>query len=171
LKIDYKAYERERQQNVLIAKRNYEQQLHIHHVNKECLNISNQRKEIVEKTLGLDVQVKVSAIKDTLKALQNDLAQQYQELTQVPSPLDTTTILETLIKLRDALKDATYQNVYLVMQNNELSLDNSFMTPAQKAAIQKAKAKQSPLYRQQRENPHYIVSAGQGKVASFNKVG
>ncbi len=60
LKLDYKAYERKRQQNVLIAKLNYEQQLHIHDVNKECLNISNQRKEIVEKAIGLDIQLKVS---------------------------------------------------------------------------------------------------------------
>jgi hypothetical protein len=155
LKIAYKAYKHERQQNVLIAKLNYEQQLHIHDVNKECLNISNQGKEIVEKAMGLDVQLKVSQIKDTLKELQGNLAQQCQELTQVLSPLDTTTIMETLVKLRDTLKDATYQNAYLVMQNNELYLHNSFMTPAQKAAIKKAQAEQTTIYRQQRENPHY----------------
>ena len=167
LKLDYKAYERERQQNVLIAKLNYEQQLHIHDVNKECLNISNQRKEIVEKAMGLDVQLKVSQIKDTLKELQGNLAHQCQELTQVLSPLDTNTIMETLVKLRDALKDATYQNAYLVMQNNELYLHNSFMTPAQKAAIKKAQAEQAPIYRQQREDPHYIITVGKGKVATF----
>jgi hypothetical protein len=88
--------------------------------------------------MGLDVQLKVSQIKDTLKELQGNLAQQCQELTQVLSPLDTPTIMETLVKLRDALKDATFQNAYLVMQNNELYLYNSFMTPAQKAAIKKA---------------------------------
>jgi hypothetical protein len=55
--------------------------------------------------------------------------------------------METLVKLRDT----TYQNAYLVMQNNELALDNSFMTPAQKAAIQKAKAEQSPLWTLLRE--------------------
>jgi hypothetical protein len=82
LKLDYKAYERERQQNALIAKLNYEQQLHIHDVNKECLNISNQQKEIVEKAMGLDVQLKVSQIKDTLKELQSSLEHHCQELTQ-----------------------------------------------------------------------------------------
>jgi hypothetical protein len=44
LKLDYTAYERERQQNVLIARLNYEQQLHIHDVNEECLSISNDKK-------------------------------------------------------------------------------------------------------------------------------
>jgi hypothetical protein len=78
LKIDYKADEREKQQNVLISKLNYEQQLHIHDINKECLNISNQRKAIVEKAMGLDVQLKVSQIKDTLKELQGNLAHQGQ---------------------------------------------------------------------------------------------
>jgi hypothetical protein len=128
MKLDYNAYERERQQNVLIARLNYEQQLHIHNVNEECVSISNQRQQIVEKAIGLDVQLKVSQIKETIKELQGSLAHQCQELTQVLSPLDTTTIMETLVKLRDALKDATFQNAYLVMQNNELSLHNSFMT-------------------------------------------
>ncbi len=164
LKLDYSAHERERQQNVLIARLNYEQQLHIHDVNEECVSISNQRQEIVEKAIGLDVQLKVSQIKETIKELQGSLAHQCQEFFQVLSPLDTTTIMETLVKLRDALKDATYQNAYLVMQNNELSLHNSFMTTAQIAAIQKAKAEQSEIYRLQRENPHYIVPIGGGKV-------
>jgi hypothetical protein len=70
MRLDYTAYERERQQNVLIARLNYEQQLHIHNVNEECLSISNQRQEIVEKAMGLDVQLKVSQIKETIKELQ-----------------------------------------------------------------------------------------------------
>ena len=74
MKLDYTAYERERQQNVLIARLNYEQQLHIHNVNEECLSISNQRQEIVEKAMGLDVQLKVSQIKETIKELQGSLA-------------------------------------------------------------------------------------------------
>jgi hypothetical protein len=41
---------------------------------------------------------------------------------------------------------------------------NSFMTTAQIAAIQKAKAEQSEIYRLQREIPHYIVPIGGGKV-------
>ena len=56
LKRDYKAYERERHQNVLIAKLNYEQQLHIVDANSQYLELSNQRQEIVERTAGLDVQ-------------------------------------------------------------------------------------------------------------------
>jgi hypothetical protein len=165
MKLDYNAYERERQQNVLIARLNYEQQLHIHNVNEECVSISNQRQQIVEKAIGLDVQLKVSQIKETIKELQGSLAHQRQELTQVLSPLDTTTIMETLVKLRDALKDATYTNAYIVVQNNELSLHNSFMTTAQANAIQKAKEEQSEIYRLQREDPHYIVPIVAGKVA------
>ncbi len=38
------------------------------------------------------------------------------------------------------------------------------MTTAQNAAIQKAMAEQSEIYRLQRENPHYIVPIGGGKV-------
>jgi hypothetical protein len=39
--------------------------------------------------------------------------------------------METITRLRDALKDATFQNAYLVLKNNELTLENSFMTPTQ----------------------------------------
>ena len=55
LKRDYKAYERDRHQNVLIAKLNYEQQLHILDANRKHLELSNQRKQIIEDTVGLDI--------------------------------------------------------------------------------------------------------------------
>jgi hypothetical protein len=90
--------------------------------------------------------MKVSQVKDTLKDLQDQLAQQCQSLTEALNPMDTSTVMETLTRLRDALKDATYQNAYLVMKNNELTLENSFMTPTQLAVITKIKAEQSPQY-------------------------
>jgi hypothetical protein len=126
------------------------------------LKISNQRQEIIEKTSGLDVQIKVSQIKDTLIALQEELAQQCQNLKQVLGPLDATRVMETLAKLRDALKDAAYQNAHLVMTNNELTLENSFMTPNQKREIQRIKAEQSPLYMNQRVTPHYLENNAVG---------
>jgi hypothetical protein len=43
------------------------------------------------------------------------------------------------------------------------------MTPAQKAAIKKAQAEQTQIYRQQREDPHYIITVGKGKIATFKK--
>jgi hypothetical protein len=42
------------------------------------------------------------------------------------------------------------------MNNNELTLENSFMTPTQKDTIKKIKAEQSHYYMQQRVTPHYI---------------
>jgi hypothetical protein len=54
--------------------------------------------------------LKVSKVKDTLKELQQQLAQQCQSLTEALSLMDTGTIMETLTRLRDALKDATFQN-------------------------------------------------------------
>ena len=69
--------------NVLIAKLNYEQQLHILDANSQYLELSNQRQEIVDRTAGLNVQVKVSQIKDTLKSLQEEMAQQCRDLSSV----------------------------------------------------------------------------------------
>ncbi len=167
LKTDYKAYELERHQNVLIAKLNYEQQLHIIDSNRQYLELSNQRKQIVNKTAGLDVQVKVSAIKDNLKSLQEEMAQQCRDLSSVLGSLDTSTthLMETMKRLRDALQDVTYQNAYLVMNINELTLENSFMTPVQKTTIKKIKAEQSHHYMQQRITPHYIEAYPQGTMS------
>jgi hypothetical protein len=64
--------------------------------------------------------------------------------------------MSTMKRLRDALQDVTYQNAYLVMNNNELSLENSFMTPTQRETIKKIRAEQSHYYMQQRVKPHYI---------------
>ncbi len=164
LKRDYKAYERERHQNVLIAKLNYEQQLHILDNNRQYLELSNQRQQIVHKTVGLDVQVKVSTIKDNLKSLQEEMAQQCRDLRSVLGPLDTTHLMETMKKLRGALQDVTYQNAYLVMNNSELTLENSFMTPMQRDTITKIKADQSRYYVQQRITPHYIEAYPQGTI-------
>jgi hypothetical protein len=156
LKRDYKAYERERHQNVLIAKLNYEQQLHILDADSQYLELSNRQQEIVERTAGLDAQVKVSQIKDTLKSLQEEMAQQCCDLSAVLRPLDTTHLMETMKRLRDALQHVTYQNAYLVMNNNEPTLENSFMTPTQKDTIKKIKTEQSHYYMQQRVTPLYI---------------
>jgi hypothetical protein len=70
LKRDYKSFERERQQNVLVTKLNYEQQLHIHDRNLESFGVASQRQELINKTMGLGVRLKVSQLKDTLKDLQ-----------------------------------------------------------------------------------------------------
>jgi hypothetical protein len=50
------------------------------------------------------------------------------------------------------------------MNNNELVLENSFMTPVQKTTIKKIKAEQSRQYMQQRITPHYIEVDPQGTV-------
>ncbi len=64
--------------------------MHILDANSQYLELLNQRQEIVERTAGLDVQVKVSQIKDTLKSLQEEMARQCRDLSSVLGPLDTT---------------------------------------------------------------------------------
>ncbi len=123
----------------------------------QYLELSNQRQEIVDRTAGLDLQVKVSQIKDTLQSLQEEMAQQCRDLSSVLGPLDTTHLMCTMKRLRDALQDVKYQNAYLVMNNNELSLENSSMTPTQRDTIKKIKAEQSHYYMQQRLKPHCTI--------------
>ena len=92
------------------------------------------------------------------------MAQQCRDLTTVLGPLDTTHLMETMKRLRDALQDVTYQNAYLVMNNNELALENSFMTPVQRNTISRIKTEQTKYYVQQRITPHYIEAYPQGTI-------
>jgi hypothetical protein len=120
--------------------------------------------------MGLDVQLKVSQVKDTLKDLQEQLALQCQSLTEALHPMDKDMVMETITRLRDALKDATFQNAYLVMRNNELTLENSFMTPTQLEVITKIKAEQTPKYMNQRTDPHCIVGRKKDGPPIFKKI-
>jgi hypothetical protein len=164
LKRDYKAFERERHQNVLIANLNYEQQLHIIDANKQHLELSNQREQIVQEAVGLDIQLKVSTTKDSLKSLQEEMVLQCRDLSSILGPMNTTHLMETLKRMKDALQDATYQNAYLHMHNNELTLENSYMTPVQRSTIARIKTEGSRYYTQQRVTPHYIEAYPQGTV-------
>ncbi len=170
LKRDYKSFERERQQDVLVTKLNYEQQLHIHDLNLESFGVANQRHELINKTMGLDVQLKVSQVKDTLKDLQEQLALQCQSLTEALHPMDKDTVMETITRLRDALKDVTYQNAYLVMKNNDLTLENSFMTPTQVKILTKIKAEHAPRYMNQWNDPHCIAGKLKDGTPIYKKI-
>ena len=164
LKRDYKAFERERHQNVLVAGLNYEQQIHIIDANKQHLELSNQREQLVQESVGLDIQLKVHTIKDSLKALQDEMVIQCRDLGTILGPINTTHLMETMKKMKEALQSVTYQNAYLQMHNSELILENSYMTPVQRSTIAKIKADNNRLYTQQRVIPHYIEAHPQGTI-------
>ena len=164
LKRDYKAYERERHQNVLIAKLNYEQQLHLIDANRKHVELSEQKRQIIEEAIGLDVQFKVATIKDSLNSLQEELAQQCRDLSLVLGPINTPHLMETMKRMKHALEDVTFQNAYLVLNNNELTLENSYLTPVQRSTIDKIRADRTRYYTQQRVTPHYIEDYPQGTV-------
>ncbi len=92
------------------------------------------------------------------------MAQQCRDLSSVLGPINTKHLMETMKKLKDALQDATYQNAYLLMNNNELTLENSYMTPMQRSTIAKIRTERSRYYTQQRVTPHYIEAYPQGTV-------
>jgi hypothetical protein len=164
LKRDYKAYERERHQNVLIAKLNYEQQLHLIDANRKHVELSEQKRQIIEEAVGLDVQVKVATIKDSLKSLQDELAQQCRDLSLILGPVNTPHLMETMKRMKHALEAITFQNAYLILNNNELTLENSYMTPVQRITIAKIRTDGARHYTQQRVTPHYIEAYPQGTV-------
>jgi len=108
LKRDYKAYEREKQQSVLIAKLNYELQLHLLDANRSHVDLSEQKRQIIEDAVGLGVQAKVATINDSLKALQEELAQQCRDLSLVLGPINTPHLMETMKRMKHALECITF---------------------------------------------------------------
>jgi hypothetical protein len=84
--------------------------------------------------------------------------------------MDKDLVMETITRLRDALKDATFQNAYLVLKNNELTLENSFMTPTQLEILTKIKAEQAPRYMNQRTDPQCIAGKLNDGTPIFKKI-
>ena len=72
--------------------------------------------------------------------------------------------METMKRMKHALEDITFQNAYLILNNNELTLENSYMTPVQRSTIEKIRADRTRYYTQQRVAPHYIEAYPQGTV-------
>ena len=132
--------------------------------NRKHLELSDQKRQIIEDAVGLGVQAKVAKINDSLKALQEELAQQCRDLSLVLGPINTPHLMETMKRMKHALEDLTFQNAYLVLNNNELTLENSYMTPVQKSTIDKIRADRTRYYTQQRVTPHYIEAYPQGTV-------
>ena len=67
-------------------------------------------------------------------------------------------IMSTMTKLKLALSEISTRNAQLVMQNDQLRLQLSFMPPQMWNQICDARDNKSPIYRDQRTDPHHLVS-------------
>jgi hypothetical protein len=60
-------------------------------------------------------------------------------------------------QLKSALIEITTLNSQLVMRNNKLARELSFMPPAMRQKLLQAKNQRSKIYLEQRTNPHHLI--------------
>ena len=78
-------------------------------------------------------------------------------VTEILEPIDMSKIMSTTTKLKIALSEMSTRNAQLVMRNDELRLQLSFMPPQMWDVICDARDNKALVYSDQRENPKYLL--------------
>ena len=71
-------------------------------------------------------------------------------------PIDSPLIVETIHNLKMGLQELHTRNAQLVMRNDKLNLQLSFMPPKMWQTIAQASREGNPRYENQRSDPHYL---------------
>jgi hypothetical protein len=145
-----------REQCSCLAHLVWEQQLHICDLNDRALRHINERKRILNGN-DAPIQKNVDEIVAVMKELQLSLQRRHEVITGILTPIDTTAIATTMSKLKSALVEITTLNSQLVMRNNKLACELSFMPPAMRQKLIQAKNQRSKIYLEQRTNPHHLI--------------
>jgi hypothetical protein len=134
----------------------WEQQLHICDLNDRALRHIDKRKQILN---GNDAPIhkNVDEIVAVMKELQLTLQRRHEVITGILTPIDMTTIATTMLKLKSALVEITTLNSQLVMRNNKLARELSFIPPGMRQKLDQAKNQRSKIYLEQRTNPHHLI--------------
>ncbi len=134
----------------------WEQQLHICDLNDRALRYIGERKKILN---GNDTPIHkgVESIMDTMKQLQLSLMQRHEVISGILTPVDMIAISDTRSKLKSALVEITALNSRLVMRNNKLAFELSFMPPDMRQKIVLEKNARSKIVLEQRTNPHHLM--------------
>jgi hypothetical protein len=130
--------------------------LHICDLNDRALRHIDERKRILN---GNDAPIhkNVDDIVAVMKELQLTLQRRHEVITGILAPIDMTTIATTMSKLKSSLVKITALNSQLVMRNNKLARELSFMPPAMRKKLVQAKNQHSKIYLEQRTNPHHLI--------------
>jgi hypothetical protein len=99
----------------------------------------------------------VDDIVAVMKELQLTLQWRHEVIMGILTPIDMTTIATTMSKLKSALVEITTLNSQLVMRNNKLARELSFMPPSMRQKLVQAKNQRSKIYLEQRTNPHHLI--------------
>jgi hypothetical protein len=117
-----------REQTTLLASLVFEQQKHIYDLNDRYLRLLDEKKQLVQND-DKKIHTDVNTIIDTMKTLQEALDQRHVAVTKILQPIDMSKIMSTMTKLKIALSEMSTRNAQLVMRNDQLRLQLSFMPP------------------------------------------
>ncbi len=145
-----------REQTTLLASLVFEQQTHICDLNDRYLRLLDEKKQLVQND-DKKIHTDVNTIIDTMKTLQEALDHRHVAVTKILEPIDMLKIMSTMAKLKIALSEISTRNAQLVMQNDQLRLQLSFMPPQMWNQICDARDNKSQIYRDQRTNPQYLI--------------
>ncbi len=129
-----------REQTTLLATLAFEQQTHICDLNDRYLRLLNEKRQLVQVD-DKKIHTDEDTIIDTMKTLQEALNQRHVAVTKIQEPIDMSKIMSTMTK-----------------QNDQLRLQLSFMPPQIWNQICDSRDNKSSLYRDQRTDPHNLVS-------------
>jgi hypothetical protein len=136
----------------------FEQQTNICDLNdRYLLRLLEEKRQLVQVD-DTKIHNDVDTIIDTMKTLQEAINQRNDTVTKILEPIDMSKIMLTMTKLKIALSEISTRNAQLVMRNDQLRLQLSFMPPQMWKQICDATDSRSPQYRDQRTDPHHLVS-------------
>ena len=144
-----------REQNAILARLVWEQQIQICDLNERYLHVAEETSKLVhtEDQLISDNMIDITTL---MMSLKDSLQQRQQKVDEVSSPIDLSKIATTINKLKSALLDIDVTNTSLVKKNNSLVVELSFMPEGMREKIRGA-----PIKREnQRTDPHYLVPDG-----------
>jgi hypothetical protein len=145
-----------REQNAILARLVWEQQIQICDLNERYLHVAEENRRLVE-TEDATILDGMLAVTSDMINLRNTLTQRQQKLNEISSPIDLSKIATTIQKLKSALLDIDVMNTSLVKKNNSLVVELSFMPEGMREKIRGAPFKRD----NQRIDPHYLVPDGE----------
>ncbi len=145
------------QNAILLAKLNYNQLLHLCTLEEQLHTTVQERDRIAQLNATKEIQKEISKLHDSVQMLQNNLARQGENVSQLLSPIKTTAIVQAVTKMKAALIDASTQNAVLIKENQDLRLTLSFFPYEYRKMIFFLKEENKDLYAEQQLEPMVIV--------------
>jgi hypothetical protein len=148
-----------REQNALVGRLNWEQQLHICELNERYLRLLDEKSELVRRN-NQPIYESVNILSVTMALLEESLKERDEFMPKTLTPLDFKEVMNTMAKLRSALRDINLSNAHLVARNNALNLELSFMPRKMREHLEQAKRSHSTVMANQRTDPHHLIPDG-----------